>query len=159
MDQQKKKEFENNLEKMKRICSYKEQCKSEILQKLKTSYLNDDEKSEIIKILEQEKFINENRYAFAFANDKFKFNKWGKIKIHNALKNKSIPENFIQSALNAIDNEEYKTMLFKEFKKKLNSLKEKDVYKKKAKLMMFAKSRGYDFEEVNAFCENFLSSG
>jgi len=78
------------LNKMCRICSTSEKSTNDILDKLKNSDLTDAETDEIIKYLIHNNFINHKRYASAFVSDKFKFNKWGKLKIKMALKQKGI---------------------------------------------------------------------
>ena len=45
---------------------------------------------EVIVYLIGENFINEERFAKAFAGGKFRIKKWGKIKIKQALKEKGL---------------------------------------------------------------------
>ena len=59
------------------------------------------------RLKEKEDFIDEERFTFAFANGKFRNNKWGRNKISYALHKKQIPDLTIQIALNSIDEEEY----------------------------------------------------
>ena len=69
------------LKQMEMLCSRKEYCVFEINEKLKKFDISHSEKEAIIKTLENNNFIDELRYAKAYVNDKFKFNKWGRIKI------------------------------------------------------------------------------
>ncbi len=92
-------------------CSRREFCCDDIRNKLSLWGVDDDDGEKIIGILIKENFINESRYAAAFVRDKFKYNKWGKIKIESHLRVKKLPPDIISSALNSIDNEQYVKLL------------------------------------------------
>ena len=139
---------EKVLNKMMQLCSRKEYCVSEIMQKLKTRDLNEGEQQEIIDYLIKENFINEARYAKAYCRDKFRFNKWGKQKIRYGLIQKGIPESLIREALDEIPEEEYEQTLQEELQKKMSGLKELPDEEKKVRLLRFASGRGYEQEQV-----------
>ena len=63
------------------LCSRTEYCISDIRQKLESWGLESDKAGDVIAILIKENFINEERYAGAFARDKYRYNKWGRVKI------------------------------------------------------------------------------
>ncbi len=134
------------LSKAQNICSKKEMCIFDISKKLRTWEATEIEKEDIIQSLLDDKFIDERRYANAFTNDKFKFNKWGKIKISYHLKQKQIPNKFIQESLSQIDDSEYFMTLKSILKLKLISLENKE--NKKEKLVRFAQSKGYSLDNI-----------
>ena len=103
--------FDIALKKAMSFCAGREYCYSEIRQKLSSWNVPDDDSEKILKILTEGKFINEERYAMAFSRDKFRYNKWGKIKIGSALKMKRIPDEIISKAINSIDETEYLDLL------------------------------------------------
>lgn len=128
-------------EKARNFCDYQERCIYDIKQKLKSWHASDETIETIIRQLESEDYINEERYAVAFANGKLRNNKWGKNKIFYALSQKHIPEIYIQMALNEIDDEEYANILRSVLKaKKVN---ENDDFKRKAKLVQYARQKGF----------------
>jgi regulatory protein len=132
------------LSKVQFICSKQEKCCSEIRKKLQDWNISTENQDEIIDSLIQDRFIDENRYTNFYVRDKYRFNKWGKIKIAFQLKLKQIPESIITEALNQINDDEYQENLTDILKIKLNSLTEDDTYRLKSKLYNFAQSRGFE---------------
>ncbi len=141
-----KKEYslEELLHKAASYCSISEHCVSEVETKLDAWCVGCDDKSTIIKRLIAEDFINEKRFCIFFVKDKFRFNKWGKIKISFALKGKGIENALISEALNTIDDGEYEELLASILKTKLVGLKYEFEYEKQGKLFRFAQSRGFE---------------
>jgi regulatory protein len=141
-----KKEYslEELLHKAASYCSISEHCVSEVETKLDAWCVSCDDKSTIIKRLIAEDFINEKRFCIFFVKDKFRFNKWGKIKISFALKGKGIDNALISEALNTIDDGEYEELLASILKTKLVGLKYEFEYEKQGKLFRFAQSRGFE---------------
>ena len=138
------------------LCARQEYCCSEIREKLR-KWNNDEETSQnVIARLLEEKYIDEKRYSEFYVRDKFRFNKWGKQKIVWQLRMKQIPEEYINLALETINNEEYNNMLSAILKEKARSLGNIDVMKKKASLMRFAASRGFKIDEIIPLVEHFL---
>jgi len=146
-----KKEYtrEELLHKAASYCSLSEHCVSDVEEKLILWNAQENDKQFIVNKLLKDDFINEKRYATAFVNDKFKFNKWGKIKISMALKQKRVDNKLIANALNSINEDEYDEVLAAILKTKLKTLKWKDEYEKKGKLFAFAQSRGFENEVID----------
>jgi regulatory protein len=103
---------------------------------------NDSDK--IISSLIKEKFIDESRYASAYARDKCNYNKWGKIKIGSNLKSKKIPSDIIKQSLESIDYEVYKKLIVNLLTMHRKKVKAKNQYDMKAKLMRFGLSKGFE---------------
>ncbi len=139
---------------MANYCSKQERCSYDVYEKLKNSDLKSEEIQNIIKYLKDNNFINHQRYALAYANDKFRFNKWGKIKIKNMLKAKKIEENFILSAISEIDTNEYLKNLKNILLQKSKNIKDTDPYKRKAKLINHAVSKGYELDLIYMILDN-----
>ncbi|MDD4992088.1 MAG: regulatory protein RecX [Paludibacter sp.] len=137
------------LHKAASYCSISEHCVSEVEEKLNAWCVECDDKSKIIERLLAEDFINEKRFCVFFVKDKFRFNKWGKIKISYALKQKGLGESLINSALKTIDDGEYEEMLASILKTKLKGLKYEFEYEKQGKLFNFAQSRGFESSVIN----------
>ena len=136
--------FDELLHKAASYCSISEHCISEVDEKLKAWCVECSEREKIIDKLIEDDFINEKRYCVAFVKDKFHFNKWGKIKISYALKQKNLPGELINNALKTIDEGEYEEMLAVLLKTKLKTIKWEYKYKKMGKLFSFAQSRGFE---------------
>lgn len=131
------------LNRLQQLCSKTEKCRYDINQKLKQWKFQGDA-HEIIRSLEEDNFINEERYAYAYTKDKIKFSSWGKNKVKYYLKGKGIPEVSILKALNEFPENEYQKIIEREINKKYKSLKKGNKYNDKQKILAFSAQRGYE---------------
>ncbi|MEE4260656.1 MAG: regulatory protein RecX [Bacteroidales bacterium] len=129
------------LDKARKYCSYQERCLADVKAKLNEWKAAEKTVEKIIQTLEKEDFINEERYAIAFALGKLRNNKWGRNKIFYAMTQKQIPEIYIQMGLNEIDEEEYIRILKSVIKSK--RIDEKDTFKRNNKLVKYAVQKGF----------------
>jgi len=133
-----------SLRKTMAICAGRECCRSDIRLKLDSWGLQEKDGEKIIGLLLKEKFIDEDRYALAFVKDKFRYNRWGKIKISAALRLKKIPGEVINTALESIDNEDYNRVIKNLLMSHRKSVKAKNQYDLKGKLMRYGLSKGFE---------------
>jgi regulatory protein len=126
------------------LCSRTEYCISDIRQKLESWGLESDKAGDVIAILIKENFINEERYAGAFVRDKHRYNKWGRVKIISQLRAKDIPSGIIESAMSFIDDEEYRQMIKDMLVSHRKSVKAKNQYDLKGKLLRYGLSKGFE---------------
>ena len=129
-------------------CSTSEQCLSDIEAKLTKYDLPDEEKTRILRHLVEEKYIDDRRYAEAFVRDKYRFNKWGRIKIAQGLRMKGIDNDTISAAMEAIDETEYLGILRDLIKAKRKSTHGKNEYEINGKLVRFATGRGFEYASI-----------
>lgn len=148
--------YSSALSKMQFICSRQEKCCSDIRKKLENWHLSFDEKDKIIQSLIDDKFLDEKRYTGFYVRDKYKFNKWGRIKISHHLKQKQIPEYIIMEAFDSISEKLYEENLEEILASKLRSTREEDLYKLKAKLYRFAQSRGFESNLILRYIEKLV---
>lgn len=95
------------LKRMAGLCAKSEQCTSDINTKLYKAGLPKEKRDEIIAYLTDNRYIDDARFARAFANYKVRFSGWGKRKICMALAAKRIPSVLITAAIDNIDDREY----------------------------------------------------
>ena len=145
------------LSKVQFICSRQEKCCYDIRKKLQDWNVSTEEQDDIIQSLIEDKFIDEERYTIFFVRDKFRFNKWGRIKIIHHLKQKQIPEFIINNALDQLDDNEYRENLMELLSAKKKSIREDDPYQLKAKLFRFAQSRGFESQITLNLIDKLLS--
>ena len=129
-------------------CSTAEHCRAEIAEKLQRWGIAYDAIDRIINRLEQEKYIDEERFCRAFINDKYRFAKWGKMKIGQALQLKKISSSVYWPYLNEIDEEEYHAVLQKLLVAKRKSVRAESEYELNGKLVRFALSRGFEMKDI-----------
>jgi regulatory protein len=149
--------FKEALSILTRICSREEKCIADIKKKLTDWNVSEADSLKIIETLVKEKYINEQRYTTSFVNDKIRFNKWGRIKIRYALKQKSIPEGIIAEAFEQVDEDKYRQILTNEISKKLKSLKKDNPYVLQNKIYRFAASRGFESDLISDITRNLIS--
>ena len=136
--------YNASLRKAMSICAGRECCRSDIRQKLDSWGLQEKDADKIIGLLVKEKFIDEERYALAFVKDKFRYNRWGKIKISAALRLKNIPESTINIALGSIDDEDYNSVIKNLIMSHRKTVKAKNQYDLKGKLLRYGLSKGFE---------------
>jgi regulatory protein len=125
-------------------CAYQERCQQEARDKLYDYGLKTDDVENIIAQLVNENFINEERFAIAFAGGKFRIKKWGKVKIKQELKAKRVSDYCIKKGLAVIDSTDYINTLKKVLALQAKSITEKNFLKKKQKLIRHALGKGYE---------------
>jgi regulatory protein len=145
------------LQKAAAYCSASEHCLSEVYEKLSSWGATTDVSKRILKRLTDERFLDEERYAKAFAKDKFRFSKWGKVKIRFALRQKKINQLLIDDALENLETENYQENLMEILIKKRKSIKDTDSQTLKGKLFRFAASRGYETNLILQTISKILS--
>ncbi len=143
-DQPFRPEYRQALSKVMDLCSKSEKCRSEVAMKLRGWELTGEEIDKAIGLLIREKYIDDRRYAASFVRDKFRFNKWGRVKIAYMLRQKGVDGAAIAEALEEIGEEAYRATLLSLLESKMRSVKGKNSYERKAKLAAFAQSHGFE---------------
>lgn len=144
-------------QKMMASCARHEQCSWDIKEKLKKWQLTDSDSDSIISRLEEQKFIDNERFVKAYVKDRSQFNDWGKNKIRYHLQVKRISPELIDDALNSIEDENYSATLEKILQIKLQQIKPvDDKWQAKAKLIRFAASKGFEPELIYQKVDSLL---
>lgn len=145
------------LESLQLLCSKKECCSRELMQKaLRRLDGDEDAARRVVESLKSEGFCNDARYAGAFAREKSALTGWGPVKIKQALAAKGIPRDIAQAALEEIDEERSSERLTKLLAARWRAL-EGDPYAR-FKLLKYALSRGYEYEQVRERIEKLIKS-
>jgi regulatory protein len=139
---------EQALHRLAAYCSRAERCVSDIRRKMDAWEISAGEQDKIIRKLCQEKFLDESRYCRAFVNDKSKYSAWGIYKIKYELKKKQIPAYLIAEALENINSEENQEQLRLLLEQKRKTVKGKNEFEIRQKLMRFAAGRGFSIESI-----------
>lgn len=141
--------------KMADLCARGEHCAFEIREKLRKMQLAASDANEIVEYLEENRYIDDSRFARAFARDKVKFSGWGKNKIRMALAMKRIPSAEISLALEEIDPEEYLAVAVNAAKAKARNLDLSD-YNDKGKLYRHLASRGFEGSVISKAIQSIV---
>ena len=142
-----KKDPKKVADKLRTLCSRREYCRADIMKKALTALDGDAQEAEdIVSMLVEERYVDDMRYASAFARDKASIAGWGSVKIRYMLSAKGISKDIINEALQEIDEGKAEARLAKLVENKARALK--DDPQKRLKLLRFALGRGYEYEEV-----------
>jgi regulatory protein len=144
------------LQNMEAWCSTKEVCILEAKIKMRKWNVPEVDSDKVISSLIESGYINEERYANAFANDKLIIDKWGPQKVKQALKQKGIKETFITKAISE-KNINQEAVISELLSKKVKSFKKLDDTEIYAKLMRFGLSRGFDYSLVSKYAEQVVN--
>ena len=140
---------EQALQKLKHYCAYQERCHSEVKEKLYSLGVWKKDHDGIISTLIEENYLNEERFAIAYAGGKWRMKHWGRVRIRYELKQKQISEYCIKKALKQIDEEEYLRVLNETAAAKYASLKNDQYLVRKKKTMDYLVNRGFEISLVN----------
>jgi regulatory protein len=139
---------EQALHRLAAYCSRAERCVFDVRRKMETWEIPIEEQNRIIGRLTQEKFLDESRYCRAFVNDKSKYSHWGAYKIKYELAKKQISGQLIREALENIDSDESAEQLRLLLEQKRKSVRGKNEFEIRQKLMRFAAGRGFSQGEI-----------
>lgn len=136
------------LDNLRRQCSRREYCRSDVFKKAGKALDGDREAAQkVVDTLVEERYVDDLRYASAFARDKSSIAGWGAVKIRYMLSAKGIDKEIISQALEDIDRTKADNRLEKLLENKRRTLKEDPQWK--LKLLRFAMGRGYSYDQVN----------
>ena len=143
------------LNRLRALCSRREYCVADVLKKAADGLEGDRAAAqEVVDILVKEKYVDDLRYASAYARDKSAIQGWGEVKIRYMLSAKGVSRDVIDRALEEIDQDKADSRLEKLLQNKLKSLK--DDPQCRLKLLRFALGRGYSYDEVNTLINTLL---
>lgn len=144
--------------KIRSWCAYQERSQHETRNKLAEWGTVGEMAEQLITELIAENYLNEERFARAFAGGKFRIKHWGKNKIKAELKWHQISEYCLKAALAEIDANTYMTTLQSELLKKIKAVKSSDKRKKYYATLQYLVTRGFETELVRTELDNYFKS-
>lgn len=143
------------LDRMRALCSRREYCKGDILKKVLKAMEGDRAAADkIMESLVKDKYIDDLRYASAFARDKSSLAGWGVTKIRYMLSAKGVPGDVIAQALEEIDVQKAESRLDKLLENKFRTLK--DDPQCRLKMLRYGLGRGYGYDEVSSVLDRLM---
>ena len=140
-------------EKIQRYCAYQERSHQEVRNKLYEYGLYRNDVEESLSQLITDGYLNEERFAKAFAGGKFRMKKWGRIRIIHALEAKGVSANCIRIGLKEIDEPTYLSTLRQLIEEKLPHVDDENVFARRDKLSKYVIQKGYEpdlvWKEIN----------
>lgn len=145
------------LNRMMNLCARGERCSADIRRKL--AALPPDDVEAVLDTLVREGYVDDARYARAFARDKSALQGWGSLKIKLALQRKGIGAAAIAAAIGEIDAKAAGARMEQVLRAKWKALAgEADPARKEARFYRYALARGYGYEEIKRMYDHFRRS-
>lgn len=142
---------------LQRRCSAMECCPRDIGRKALKMLDGDSEAAgRVVASLMEENYLNELRYASAFAREKASLSGWGPVKIAYALAGKGISKQTADEALAAVDADAAEGRMLKTLEAKYRTLEGDPQLR--LKMLKFALGRGYEYEEAAAAVDKILKT-
>ena len=139
-------------------CAYQERSQQEVRDKLYGYGLHHDEVEENLSELITQGYLNEERFAKAYAGGKFRIKGWGKRKILQGLKQHRISEYCIKKGMLEIDPDDYFETLMKHLEKKRPSIKTDSQHILKGKLTQHLIMKGFEMDLIQEAIKQSLNS-
>ncbi|MBO6516509.1 MAG: RecX family transcriptional regulator [Bacteroidia bacterium] len=143
-----KKDYEQAWTAIQKFCAYQERCHQEVRNRLYDYGLKRDEVEELIFRLIENNFLNEERFAIAYAGGKFRVKRWGRNKILTELKRRKISDYCIRKGMSEIDDEQYVNTLKEIVEQKARTYKAANQYILNKKIATYCYNRGYESELI-----------
>ena len=148
-------EYSKVLDRLQAQCSKREYCSSDIFRKAMKAFDGDrDQAGKVLQSLQDDKFVDDLRYASAFAREKSRLAGWGPAKITYTLVGKGIPRTIVTEALGEVDQNEAARRMRSVLETKLKTLVGDPQIK--FKLLKFGLTRGYEYDQVAPVVEELL---
>ncbi|MDR1847630.1 MAG: RecX family transcriptional regulator [Bacteroidales bacterium] len=138
-------------------CVSEERYQKQVEDKLMAWGLTFEQAQQVVVELISNNFLSEERYAKIFVVSKLRQNKWGKIKIRSALKEKYISEQCVRIALGEIDETEYYEVCSTLVSRKLEEVKDERSPQKEQKIFRYMFSKGFEFDMVKSVLQKLTT--
>ena len=129
-------------------CARKEYCSADIYKKALKGLEGDEEAAAaMVALLVKDQFVDDLRYATAFARDKACLDGWGPVKIAFQLRGKGIDASTVDKALGEVDDDKADARMRAVLEAKARTLKGDPELR--LKLLKFGLQRGYEYDRLN----------
>lgn len=139
---------EEALASLMRQCARMERCSADALRLMRSWQIEPEMTQEILQQLLKERFIDDRRYAEAFVREKVSLSAWGEYKIKATLKRKGISDEIIREVMESSDNIQDTARLKERLGRKLRTVKYKNLYDLRTKLIRHGFSLGFSMDDV-----------
>ena len=136
------------------LCARRECCIRDMEEKMLALGVEEEMQSRIIDRLVQERFVDETRYARAYALDKMRYNHWGRLKIGQMLRMQGISISDRDIALRELPDEEYDDILRRLMESKLPTIKANSDYERRGKLFRYLLGRGFEMSDIERLIDS-----
>lgn len=135
------------LSRLQKLCSKAEYCRADVYRKALKDLEGDAEAAgKVVEQLVADKYVDDARYASAYAREKAGLQGWGPVKIRFQLRAKGVSDQVIAAALEEVEPDRAADKLERLLAAKARTLQGDPQFR--LKLIKFGLSRGYEYETV-----------
>lgn len=136
------------LQSLMRLCSRAEKSTGDARRLMRTWGVPEAEQQEVVDKLVVQRFIDNRRYAEAYAREKSSLAGWGARKIAMQLRQKGVERDVITQTLAMLDADAQNDKLVEKLQRKQRTTKAANDYELRGKLLRYALGLGYDYEQA-----------
>ena len=137
------------LQSLMRLAARSEKSSGDALRLMQRWEVPVAERQGVLQKLIDNRFIDDRRYAEAYVREKSRLAGWGARKIAMQLRGKGIAQETIKEALTQLDGDDTKQRLVDKLRRKLKTTKAVSQYELRGKLLRYALSQGFDYEQAS----------
>lgn len=149
--------YEKVLLRLAGLCASSEQCTLDIRSKALKAGLSVMDAERVVEYLVRGKYVDDRRFARAYASDKVRFSRWGRMKVRMGLRGKGIPDAVIAEALQSVDATEYSEALHKALESRVKNIDLTDI-KERRSLYRHLASRGFESSMIIQAIKAYINS-
>lgn len=146
--ERKTKSAQQALQSLMRLCSRAEKSTGDARRLMRTWGVPEAEQQEVVDKLVAQRFIDNRRYAEAYAREKSSLAGWGARKIAMQLRQKGVERDVITQTLAILDADAQNDKLVEKLQRKQRTTKAANDYELRGKLLRYALGLGYDYEQA-----------
>jgi regulatory protein len=140
-----------------RLCSRAERSSGDALRLMRRWGVGEVDARRVLARLQEERFIDDSRFAEMFTREKLNLSGWGSYKIKASLRQKGITQDIIAEVVEPMLGEsDTESRLTELLQRKVRSVKGSSDYEIKTKLIRFALSRGFEMEVAQRCASNII---
>lgn len=148
---------EQALQALMRLCARAERSSGDALRLMRGWGVEPAKQVAVLERLIRDRFIDDNRYAEAFVREKVRFSGWGVYKIRQALLRKGIGKKTVDKALAQLDGVSTSVRIRQQMEKKMRTVRSATPFELKTKLVRYALSLGYEYDQVLAAADELIN--
>lgn len=133
------------LQSLMRLCARAERSTGDAMRLMARWGVVESDARAVVARLVADRFIDDRRYVECFVREKVNLGGWGAYKIKTSLRRKGISQDIVAEVVEPMLGEvDMASRLTNLMQRKIKSIKAKNAYDLKAKLVRFGASRGFD---------------
>ena len=153
--ERKTKTAQQALQSLMRLCARSEKSTDDALRLMRTWGVPEAEQRGVLEKLIADRYIDNRRYAEAYAHEKSRLAGWGERKIAMQLRLKGVERETISAVLaEVLQDDSMAERLQEKLEKKLRTVKAANDYELRGKLLRYALGLGYDYDMASEAVES-----